>query len=160
MFELLPCPFCGHPADLIHDTNCENEANYLWYVSCLNICCSANGAMRSTAEDAVEKWNTRQSEQAIRDSYLLPGHKCEKIASMIMDENRNWWLGKLTEPISGWPNETHCLHIKTPLKEIVLGVNYGDMSQLAVLCQIVCGPINQHWLDNMANVLTKKVNND
>ena len=81
---------------------------------------------------------------------MLTGHKCKPIARMSMDEGRDWWLGELTEPIPGWPNETHCLHIKTPLKELVLGVNMGDMMQLAVLAQIVHGcPINPHWLDNM-----------
>ncbi len=72
---------------------------------------------------------------------------------MPMAENRNWWLGKLLEPIPGYPNETHCLHIKTPLKEVVLGINQGDMSLLAVLCQIVCGPINPEWLNSMSKIL-------
>jgi len=145
MNELLPCPFCGSPADLIEDTNGNNS---LWYVCCLSIYCGASGKFAENAQAAITSWNIRQT--------MLPHHKCEPVARMIMDEGRDWWLGKLTEPIADWPNETHCLHIKTPIKEVVLGVNYGDMSQLAVLCQIVCGPINPHWIENMIKALTKK----
>jgi len=89
--------------------------------------------------------------------YLLIGHKCKRIARLFMGEEREWWLGELTEPINGFPQETHCLHIKTPLKEVVLGVNVGDMTQLAVLAQIVHGgPINQHWLENMEKAILKR----
>jgi hypothetical protein len=92
--------------------------------------------------------------------YLLAGHKCKKIASMKMGADRDWWLGKLLEPINGYPTETHCLHIRTPEKEVVLGVNQGDMEQLAVLCQIVCGPINPTWLNTMEGHLKSRANNE
>ncbi len=88
--------------------------------------------------------------------YMLTGHRCKKIASLPMGKNRDWWLGKLLEPILEYPNETHCLHIKTPLKEVVLGVNQGDMSLLAVLSQIVCGPINPDWLNSMEKIIRAK----
>lgn len=88
--------------------------------------------------------------------YMLTGHKCKKVAAMKMGEGRDWWLGELLEPLDDFPRETHCLHIKTPLKEVVLGVNRGDMEQLAVLCQVVCGPINPHWLEHMTLVLKSR----
>lgn len=88
--------------------------------------------------------------------YILTGHQCKPVARLKMGEGRDWWLGELTEPIPEWPTETHCLHIKTPLKEVVLGVTRGDMEQLAVLCQIVCGPINTNWLERMAIVFQKR----
>ena len=43
---------------------------------------------------------------------LKPRHKCKRIAAALMGEGRDWWLGKLTEPVKGWPQETHCLHMK------------------------------------------------
>ncbi len=90
------------------------------------------------------------------DNQVLSEHRCRKIASMKMGPDRDWWLGELLEPIRGFPTETHCLHITTPLKDVVLGVNRADMEQLAVLCQIVCGPINPHWLETMAEALKVK----
>lgn len=88
--------------------------------------------------------------------YMLTGHKCKKIASMKMGEDRDWWLGELLEPIAGFHTETHCLHIMTPLKSVVLGVNRADMEQLAVLCQVVCGKINPRWLDSMEKALRSR----
>ena len=93
--------------------------------------------------------------------YMLIGHKCKMIAKMKMGKDRDWWLGKLLEPIEGYPGETHCLHIKTPLKEVVLGVNSGDMEQLAVLCKIVVGHrINPVWIDNMEIFLKIRAKED
>ena len=90
--------------------------------------------------------------------YMLSGHKCRPIARMGMaTEDREWWLGELLEPYPQFPLETHCMHIKTPVKEVVLGVMHGDMSQLAVLCQIVHGkPINQTWLNSTERHLKKR----
>lgn len=85
--------------------------------------------------------------------YMLTGHKCKKIASMKMGEGHDWWLGELLEPIAEFPTETHCIHITTPIKSLVLGVNRADMEQLAVLCQVVCGQINPRWLSNMEKAL-------
>lgn len=86
--------------------------------------------------------------------YLLAGHHCRPVARMSMAAERDWWLGELTEPLAEWPNETHCLHITTPLKTVVLGINRGDMTQLAVLAQIVHGgPISPAWIDRMESTL-------
>ena len=81
--------------------------------------------------------------------YVLTGHKCRRIAELPMESPREWWLGELLEPIENYPRETHCLHIKTPLKEVVLGLHRGDFELLAVLCQVVCGPISPDWLTIM-----------
>lgn len=89
--------------------------------------------------------------------YMLTGHKCKKIAELPMEAPREWWLGELLEPISDYPRETHCLHIKTPLKEVVIAVHRGDMELLAVLCQVVCGSINPHWLENMEKAVKHRV---
>lgn len=73
-----------------------------------------------------------------------------------MAEGRDWWLGELLEPLPDYPQETHCLHLKTPVKEVVFGVNRADMEQLAILCHIVCGPIDPQWLDAMVQVVKQK----
>ncbi len=82
---------------------------------------------------------------------LCPPHECRLVARIHnMDAGRDWWLGELTEPAPGWPQETHCLHITTPLKKFVLLVNRADMQGLAVLAQIVSGQtIARSWLDRM-----------
>lgn len=95
--------------------------------------------------------------------YVLSGHKCRPVARMFMDEGRDWWLGELTEPLPDWPRETHCLHIKTPLKEVVLGVCAADMEQLTVLCYVVRqtdsasnAHVNEQWIERMAEVLKRR----
>lgn len=81
----------------------------------------------------------------------MRNHKCVKIAqAKNMGDGRELWLGKLSEPIPGHPEEKWCLHITTPYKDIVFGVNMGDMMALAVFCHIVHeGPINSNWLASM-----------
>jgi hypothetical protein len=85
--------------------------------------------------------------------YLLTGHQCRPVAKLQMGPGRDWWLGELTEPLPDHPEETHCLHLKTPLKEVVLGVNAADLQQLAVAAHIVCGELNGDWLSTMAGIL-------
>lgn len=82
---------------------------------------------------------------------------------MFMEPPRDWWLGELTEPLPDWPRETHCLHITTPLKEVVLGMCAADFEQLTVLCYIVrqgdgesSRHVNQHWIERMAEVLKRR----
>ena len=88
----------------------------------------------------------------------MKNHKCKKLASMKMvGDKREIWLGKLTEPISGHEVVTHCLHIKTPYKNISLGIGVGDMIQMAVFSQIAHGgPIEQRYLCNLENILREK----
>lgn len=77
----------------------------------------------------------------------MSNHQCEKLIDFSTD-TRTIWLGKLTEPIPESPTETHCIHIVTPYKTVVLGVNVSDAGWLAVFAQMIQGkPINQHWID-------------
>ncbi len=70
--------------------------------------------------------------------YKLKGHKCTKIAQIETHlEDRTIWLGKLDKVFEKAPLETHCIHITTPLKEIVLGVNKSDSWWLISLGQII-----------------------
>lgn len=103
-------------------------------------------ASRKLAE-MLERAN-RDLANAQRD-LLLTGHKCQPMAEMRMEPPRRWWLGRLTEPIAAYPDETHCLHIKSPLKEIVLGLQEADFVQFVAICEIALGyRINPTWLDN------------
>lgn len=89
---------------------------------------------------------------------LKPSHKCEMIARYPdMLEGRDWWIGKLIEPVPDWPNETHCLHLKTPLKDVVFLCNRGDFGAFATFAQIYFGhQVNQTWLDAMVVAALKK----
>lgn len=50
MSELLPCPICGHDAELVEG----------WYVYCPNRSCWVDGtALEDTKTKAIEAWNTR-----------------------------------------------------------------------------------------------------
>lgn len=91
----------------------------------------------------------------------LEGHKCQKIAVAPPGlEGREMWLGILTEPIEGHPVETHCLHIKTPIKEVVFGLDEADFEQFAIFCQVVCGTLNSHWLEKMAEIYKDRANKE
>lgn len=59
-----------------------------------------------------------------------PAHKCSPIAVICNTDTpskpgesdggkRFWWVGELLEPIPGWPRERYCLHVQTPLKQVV-----------------------------------------
>ena len=83
---------------------------------------------------------------------LRPPHKCKPIAKINnMAEGRDWWLGELTEPFYApdGAEETHCMHIKTPFKEIWLLCNMGDLQGLAVLVDVPFPILNQRWKDRM-----------
>lgn len=57
--ELKPCPFCGS-----HATIRQNFHGF--YVECDNIDCRAVGSWDLGASGAIEKWNTRPLEDALR----------------------------------------------------------------------------------------------
>ena len=83
---------------------------------------------------------------------LRPPHTCKKIAEIVnMNEGREWWLGEITEPFYApdGTKETHCLHIKTPLKEIWLLCNIGDLQGLTVLANIPFPVTSQEWRERM-----------
>ena len=76
-------------------------------------------------------------------------HKCKRIATCpSMGEGRDWWAGKLTEPVLEHPQETHCLHLKTQHKEVVFLCTKGDFSNLAVLAIAVYGKIASSWMES------------
>lgn len=77
-----------------------------------------------------------------------PPHKCKTIAKMRMVGEREWTLGRLTERVPEYPDEEFCFHISTPLKKVVLLLNIGDMTQIAVFCKIAHGVhINPSWIE-------------
>ena len=82
----------------------------------------------------------------------MDGHKCKEIARVHnMGEGREMWLGKLLEPIVGEEQETHCLHIKSPYKEIVWGILADDLASYVVFDFILRGDIiNPRWLREVA----------
>ena len=66
-----------------------------------------------------------------------------------MEDGRDWWIGKLLEPVKEWPKETHCLHMKTPVKSVSFLCNYGDFENLLVLSNVVVGLRDMDWLESM-----------
>jgi hypothetical protein len=84
-------------------------------------------------------------------------HKCKPIAIAIpVAEGRSIWVGELLEPVPDFP-ETHCIHVRTPFKDVVFGVNAADAAILAVLAQVIHGvPINPRWIDSMEKVYRSK----
>jgi hypothetical protein len=88
----------------------------------------------------------------------LEDHLCRKIAQALpCGPGRELWVGELLAKIPGYETETHCLHVTTPAKSIVFGVNGGDAGILAVLAQIIHGmPINQTWLESMERSMRHK----
>lgn len=80
----------------------------------------------------------------------MHNHKCRVVARAIcLEKGRDYWIGELLEPIPGYPNETHCLHITTPARSFAMGLNLGDATALAVFAQVIHGPMNQEWLASM-----------
>jgi len=74
-------------------------------------------------------------------------HQCERITTApAMSGNREFWIGKLKEPIGP---ETHCLHMKTGMKNITFLCNEADFLQLQIICKVVTGDINEEWLNVM-----------
>lgn len=114
---------------------------------------------RVTYRSLMNKTKAELAHMVLHLMDLLPSiddpmnnHKCRMIAKAIrMGDGREWWLGKLLEPIPGHPEETHCLHITTPYKSVVWGINAGDMEAYGVFAYIVHGyPLHSAWLESMA----------
>lgn len=67
--KLLPCPFCGCPAELEIKNNNTTNYNTRFRVGCVKLGCQANFEkfiygksnylIESMTEDIVKKWNTR-----------------------------------------------------------------------------------------------------
>lgn len=88
------------------------------------------------------------------EALTLPNHRCEPIAVAQLNDvgGRAHWIGRLLEPIPDYEQETHCMHMKTPLKgEVVFGFILADFHQLAALCEAANGgPINPAWVTTKA----------
>ena len=89
---------------------------------------------------------------------LKPKHKCRKLASALMSPGRDWWIGELLEPIPEWPKETHCLHMKTPMKDIVFLCNRGDFENLLVMSNVIIGLKNINWLNSVTKAAVNRAN--
>lgn len=84
-------------------------------------------------------------------------HKCECIAQAPnMSEDRDWWVGRLTEKVEEYPDEKYCLHMKTPVKEVVFLCNRADFEQLLVLCKAITGNLNEKWIEKMLAISKNK----
>ncbi len=69
---VLPCPFCGSPAELRHDTSSDYSSHWDYSVQCMDprwwkggttnveLACAIGGPTRKTAQDAIEAWNRRK----------------------------------------------------------------------------------------------------
>ena len=66
-----------------------------------------------------------------------------------MGEGREWWIGKLTEPVTEHPSETHCLHLKTNAKDVQFLCNEADFRNLIIICRAVVGQPSESWLKSM-----------
>jgi hypothetical protein len=82
-------------------------------------------------------------------------HKCKLIARACMDKGRDWWCGELTEPIKEYTLETHCLHLKTQLKDVVFLCNKGDFQQLQLLGRSITGKLDESWIESMLKVIKR-----
>lgn len=98
--------------------------------------CSAKSTQMAANKDASQ-WVKNK---------LRPEHRCKPLARALMTEGRDWWIGELLEPVADWPNETHCLHMKTPLKDVSFLCNAGDFEQLLVLSNVIVKLENLTWL--------------
>ena len=63
--ELLPCPFCGNEAHLMHSRSYDNNSES-WIIDCWSILCNNNNCdmtpstgFREEASDARAAWNRR-----------------------------------------------------------------------------------------------------
>lgn len=96
--------------------------------------------IQSRASELNERLSMTTNSKKAEEGFKLQGHKCNMIALVETRlDDRKIWLGELTEKYNTAPLETHCLHIKTPLKDIVFGINKSDSWWLIALGQLVSG---------------------
>ena len=80
-------------------------------------------------------------------------HKCKCIATApAMGEGRKWFIGKLIDHISDYPEETHCLHLKTNYKDVTFLCNEADFRNLMIICRAVVGQPNEKWMQTMVKM--------
>ncbi|KKK97678.1 hypothetical protein LCGC14_2650350 [marine sediment metagenome] len=151
-------------ADCLKDATKERDELAAALEQAQNVIDAASTSVNIDRRDDLVKWFQRLAitldAQTAGDSApldgLKPAHECEKIASAIMAEGRDWWVGKLTKPVPGHEIETHCLHLTTPLKDVVFLVNDADFQWLTVLGRAACGPISERWLESVTRGAIKR----
>lgn len=111
--------------------------------------------------DSLYRWAAEDARALLDeiDALRLPAHMCEPIAdfSPYMHTGphvgeRRWWIGRLTTPIEGFPQEKWCFHIKTPIKpEIVFGFNEADLNYLVAMAYAALGyHTSLDWVETIA----------
>lgn len=55
---LLPCPFCGGPAEI---WNAHQNPKRTAWIACMGRCCVLVSKEHETTEEAIQAWNTRAS---------------------------------------------------------------------------------------------------
>lgn len=104
---------------------------------------------------------TAPTDEPLTVDAMRPKHRCQPIARAVaMEEGRDWWIGELIEPVPEWPHETHCLHMKTPIKYVVFLCNSGDFEQLLVMSNVVTQLKNLQWLESMTEMAITRAGND
>lgn len=84
-------------------------------------------------------------------------HKCIPLGRAHMMKGRDWWVGKLIEKLPEFPLETHCLHMKTELKDVTFLCNEADFIQLQALSMIVTGIITDRYLEGQMAAAKKRI---
>ena len=70
MSELLPCPFCGGEAEIMHLPAVEPSAQ--WHIHCANRDCEVDPFLwRSTEAEAIAAWNSRAERTCRNASYRV-----------------------------------------------------------------------------------------
>ena len=79
-------------------------------------------------------------------------HKCKCISrAPAMGSGRDWWIGKLIERVAQYPGETHCLHLRTNVKDVQFLCNEADFRNLIIICRAVVGQPSESWLQSMVD---------
>jgi hypothetical protein len=77
--SLMPCPFCGGPAKLLHD---QPGGSDWWLVACSDMSCNGGPGrmMRGNRDTEIAAWNRRdrpdRPAQGCRECF--PGHDCPR----------------------------------------------------------------------------------
>lgn len=77
-------------------------------------------------------------------------HKCTCVSKApAMGQGREWFIGKLDQILPDYPEETHCLHLKTNYKDVTFLCNEADFRNLMIICRAVVGQPNEAWMEQM-----------
>lgn len=151
--EVLPCPFCGGD-DLVpvkHDT-LGNEQRADWK-DAARIICNRCGMMGPAdgGRSLRKAWNARQHDPGSSSPVAAScvgaysfEHECKKILDFDVGEgeDRDVWVGEITDIADDLPDEDWCLHIQTPEKpEIVFGLVHADLVCLTGIIRGILGHV-------------------